>query len=129
MQRYTVKALRCVYIVICHYILRASYRSVQRTITSIWLYNVSITMLVSFLVLFWLDYCNALLAGSPRVLLDKIQRVVSCSARLIFRVPKSAHVTPFVYDLHWLPISSRIEYKNSSHLFPNCFWYSPSMLL
>ena len=39
------------------------------------------------------------------------QRVIKCSARLIFKVPKSAHVTPFLYDLHWLPISSRIQYK------------------
>ena len=65
----------------------------------------------SSLVLSRLDYCNALHAGSPQVLLDKIQRVISCSARLIFKVPKSAHVTPFLYDLHWLPISSRIQYK------------------
>ena len=65
--------------------------------------------LVSSLVLSRLDDCNALLAGSPQVLLDKIQRVIS--ARLIFKVPKSAHFTPFLYDLHWLPISSRIQYK------------------
>ena len=26
-------------------------------------------------------------------------------------VPKSAHITPFLYDLHWLPISSWIQYK------------------
>ena len=51
------------------------------------------------------------LAGSPQVLLDAIQRVINCSARLIFKVPKSAHITPFRYDLHWLPISSRIQYK------------------
>ena len=40
--------------------------------------------LVSSLVLSRLDYCNALLAGSPQVLLDKIQRVINCSARLIY---------------------------------------------
>ena len=40
--------------------------------------------LVSSLVLSRLDYCNALLAGSPQVLLDKIQRVINCSIRLIF---------------------------------------------
>ena len=67
--------------------------------------------LVSSLVLSRLEYCNALLAGSPHVLLDKIQRVTNCSARLIFKVPKSAHISPFLYDLHWLPISSRIQYK------------------
>ena len=37
--------------------------------------------------------------------------MTNCSARHIFRVPKSANITPFLYDLHWLPISSRIQYK------------------
>ena len=67
--------------------------------------------LVSSLVLCRLNYCNALLAGSPQVLLDAVQRVFNCSARLIFKVPKSAHITPFLYYLHWLPISSQIQYK------------------
>ena len=42
--------------------------------------------------------------------LYKIQRVISCSTRLIFKAPKSAHITLLLYDLHWLPISSRIQY-------------------
>ena len=67
--------------------------------------------LISCLVLSRLDYCNALLAGSPQVLLDKIQRVINCSARLIFKVPKSAHITPLLHNLHWLPISCQIQYK------------------
>ena len=37
--------------------------------------------LLSPLVLSRLDYCNALLAGCPQVLLDKIQRVINFSAR------------------------------------------------
>ena len=49
--------------------------------------------------------------GSPQILLDKIQRVINCSACLIFKVPKSAQITPFLYDLHWLPNSGRIQYK------------------
>ena len=109
MQHQTIKALRCVYIVIRNYILRASYRSVPSTITSIWLYSVTITMLVSSLVLSRLDYCNALLADSPQVLLDKIQGVINCSGRLIFKGPKSAHITLILYDLHWIAISSRIQ--------------------
>ena len=62
--------------------------------------------LVSSLVLSRLDYCDALLAGSSQVLLDKIQRVINCSARLIFEALKSAHITPLLFDLHWLQISS-----------------------
>ena len=62
-------------------------------------------------VLSRLDHCNGLLAGSPRVLLEKIQRVINCSARLIFKVPLSAHIAALLYDRHWLPISGRIQYK------------------
>ena len=50
--------------------------------------------LVSSLVFSGLDYCNALLAGSPRVLLDKIESMISCSARLIFKT-QSAHTHSF----------------------------------
>ena len=67
--------------------------------------------LVSSLVLSRFDYCNTLLTGSPQVLLDKVQRVINCSARLIYKVPKAAHITPLSFDLHWLPTSSRIQYK------------------
>ena len=67
--------------------------------------------LVSSLVLSRLDYCNAVLAGSPHVLLDGIQRVINCSARLLYKAPKSAHITPLLFYRLWLPISSRIQYK------------------
>ena len=50
-------------------------------------------------------------SGCPQVLLDKIQRVINCSARLIYKASKPAHITPLLFDLHWLPISSQIQYK------------------
>ena len=58
-------------------------------------------------------------------LLDKIQRVINCSARLIFEVPKSAHITPFLYDLHWLPISGRIQYKMALRSSTSLFLVQP----
>ena len=67
--------------------------------------------LVSSLVLSRLDYRKALLTGCPQVLLDKIQRVIKCSARLIYKASKFAYITPLLFDLHWLPISRRIQYK------------------
>ena len=60
------------------------------------------TAVLFSLVLSRFDYCNVVLAGSPQVLLDKIQRVINYSARLIFKAPKSAHITHLLYDLHWL---------------------------
>ena len=67
--------------------------------------------LVFSLVLCRLGYCNALLAGCPQVVLDKLERVNNCSARLICKALKCANITSLFYDLHWLPVSSRIEYK------------------
>ncbi len=64
-------------------------------------------------VLSRLDYCNSLLAGCPKYLLSKLQKVQNNAARLIFRTTRSAHVTPMLHSLHWLPIEQRIEYKLS----------------
>ena len=83
--------------------------------------------LVSSLVLSSLDYCNAFLAGSPQVLLDRIQRVTNCSARFICKAPKSAHITALRSPL---VINQKPDLiQNSSHLLPLCLWYSSSISL
>ena len=66
---------------------------------------------LSFPLLFSLGLIIALLAGFPQVLLYKIQRETNCSARLIYKASNSAYITSLLFDLHWLPISSRIQYK------------------
>ena len=66
---------------------------------------------VSSLVLSRIDYCNAVLAGTPQGLLDKIQRVINCSPRHIFKEPESAHSTLLLHDLHWLPITAGFNTK------------------
>ena len=63
------------------------------------------------LVLSRLDYCNSLLSGIPQQLIDKLQKVQNCSARLIFKTSKCTHVSPLLAKLHWLPIAQRIDYK------------------
>ena len=47
--------------------------------------------LVTSLVLSSLDYCNSLLSGIPQQLIDKLQKVQNCSARLIFKTSKCTH--------------------------------------
>ena len=51
--------------------------------------------LVTFLVLSHFDYCNSLLSGIPKQLIDKLQDVQNCSAQLIFKTSKCAHFTTF----------------------------------
>ena len=70
--------------------------------------------LVMSLVLSRLDYYNSLLSGIPQQLIDKLQKVQNCSARLIFKTSKCTHVSPLLAKLHWLPIAQRIDYKISS---------------
>ena len=51
--------------------------------------------------------------------------MINCSARLIYKVPKAAHITPLSFDLHWLLTSSRIQYK----IALTCFHMSLVQLL
>ena len=68
------------------------------------------TFLCAF-VLSKLDYCNSLLSGSPKHLLDKLQKVQNSAARLVFKACKHEHVKPLLQKLHWLQIVSRIQYE------------------
>ena len=75
--------------------------------------NMSPKELFCAFVLSRLDYCNSLLAGCPKSLFSKVQKVQDNAARLIFRTTRSAHATPMLHSLQWLPTEQRIEYKLS----------------
>ncbi len=68
-------------------------------------------LLVQALVIFRLDYCNALLAGLPSCTMKPLQMIQNAAARLVFSEPKRAHVTPLFVSLHWLPGAARIKFK------------------
>ena len=67
--------------------------------------------LISAFVLFRIDYLNSLLAGCPKQLIYKPQKVQNNAARLVCRTPESYHISPVLHTLHWLPVEQRIEYK------------------
>ena len=58
-----------------------------------------------------LDYANAVLYGLPENLLRKLQRVQNIAARIVTFTPRTAHITPVLQSLHWLPVQARIEFK------------------
>ena len=58
-----------------------------------------------------LDYCNAILHGLPKVLLNRLQLVQNRAAFIVTFTEKYEHMTPSLIDLHWLPDEYRIIYK------------------
>ena len=68
-------------------------------------------LLVQALVLSRLDYCNALLAGLPACTIKPLQLIQNAAARVVFNEPKTAHVTPLLIRLHWLPVAACIKFK------------------
>ena len=67
--------------------------------------------LVQALVTSRIDYCNSILSGVSRANLHKLQLVQNAAARLIYRKRKFDHITPVLYELHWLPVPQRITFK------------------
>ena len=57
------------------------------------------------------DYYNRLLFGLPAYQIHKIQRVQNAAARLIYNGSKYCRITPLLYNLHWLPVTFRIDFN------------------
>ena len=68
--------------------------------------------LVCSYVLQRLDYCNSLYYGMNSSLIDKLQRVQHCAARLISKDRiSSSNLDRKMIEFHWLKVKHRILYK------------------
>ena len=70
-------------------------------------------VLVQSLVISHLDFNNCLLVVLPKHVLQRLQRVQNCAARVIHGngLSCTASITKLRKDLHWLPIAQRIDFK------------------
>ena len=75
-----------------------------------------------------LDYCNGLLYGLPQNAIAKLQRVQNAAARILYCAPRFCDITPLLYELHWLPVKYRIEYKIITLTFKAIHGTAPSYI-
>lgn len=85
----------------------------------------STAALVHAFIICRLDNGNALLYGLPKYLIQRLQTVQNCAARLISCKLRYARATPILRELHWLPVESCIilkmlllVYKSLNNLVP-----------
>ena len=100
--------------------LRAIRRSVSSSV---------FTSIVHAFICSRIDYCNSLLIGLPKIRLSPLQSVLNAAARLIARLPRSSHISSFMFEhLHWLPLVARIQLKVLTFIYRSCTGRAPQYL-
>ena len=86
------------------------------------------TALANALVSSRLDYCNSLLHSLPKVHLNKLQRVQNSLARVVTKSPRFTSSKPLLDKLHWLPVTSRINFKIATLAYKAVHLHQPPCL-
>ena len=100
--------------------LRAIRRSVSSSV---------FTSIVHAFICSRIDYCNSVLVGLPKLRLSPLQSVLNAAARLVARLPRSSHISAFMFDhLHWLPLIARVQLKVLSFIYRSHTGRAPKYL-
>jgi len=61
------------------------------------------------------DYCNAVFTAAPKVMTNKLQRVLNAAARVVTGTRKfDSDLSQLLHtELHWLDVPERVKYRLS----------------
>ena len=87
--------------------------------------------LVHALVASRFDYCNAVLAGAPKVTTDKLQQLLNAVARVVSGTNQfDSGLSRLLHtELHWLDVSERLAYKLSVMMYSCMHGQAPQYLM
>ena len=72
--------------------------------------DLTVHLIIAFIMTRF-DYCNSVLAGLSQTTLAPLQHVQNAAVRLVLALRGCEDVTPFLIQLHWLPVRWRIYFK------------------
>ena len=85
-------------------------------------------LIVRALILSRMDYGNGLLLGSNYNDIQRLQRIQNWSTKLVYRAKKFDHASPYLQELHWLPVRERIFSKIMTVVYKYLTETAPSYL-
>ena len=89
----------------------------------------SFESIINALITSKLDYCNSLFTALPAYSISLLQSIQNYAARLILRRRLRSHITPLLFDLHWLPVCDRVNFKTLLITYKIVNHSAPSYLL
>ena len=109
-------------------------KTINYNLYSIWkirrfLYKNSTEKLIAGGIKSRLDYCNSLLYGIPKVVMNKLQYCQNNAARIVSLRRTFDHISPVLKVLHWLPVEKRVEFKILTLSYKALHGEAPSYIL
>ena len=75
-----------------------------------------------------LNNMNSLLYKAPQALTKRLQNIQNNAARVVKKQRKSCHITPLLFDLHWLTVEYWSQYKILLLVYKSLHGKSPAHL-